>query len=297
VIAPLPSTTFFVIGPTAVGKSDIAAAFAERVNGEIVGADAFQVYAGLDILGAKPSAETRARVPHHLIGEIPLAMSFDVAQYRAMAVARIAEIAARGRVPVVCGGAGFYIRALTHGLAETPPRDPALRGELEKESLDSLVTRLRKLDPDVEVDFKNPRRVMRALEVCLLSGRPFSSFRAEWEENPPVRGAVLNISRERLHDRIAARTAAMFDRGVVEEVASAGEVGPTASQMLGLHEVREHLAGHLAREECQSRIVQATRQYAKRQLTWFRRERGYRWLDVDALADPVDELLRVAARP
>ena len=292
----LPSTTFFLLGPTAVGKSNLAVAFAERIGGEIVGADAFQIYSGLDVLSAKPSRELRARVPHHLIGEVPLNEPFDVAKYLALAAARIADIAARGRVPIVCGGNGLYIRALTHGLADIPPADAALRAELEKEPLPSLVARLRALDPAAQVDEKNPRRVLRALEVCLLSGRPFSSHRTEWKAEPEVRGIILTRPRAELHARIAARTEAMFAEGVIAEVAATTGLGPTASEMLGLREIRAHIAGTMPRTECITAIAQSTRQYAKRQLTWFRRERSYTWLDLAETPDALSAILSVAQR-
>jgi tRNA dimethylallyltransferase len=293
----LPANTFILLGPTAVGKSDLAVDLAERIDGEIIGADAFQIYQGLDILSAKPSPELRARVPHHLIGEIPVTTAFDVAQYRAAALSRIEAVATRGHTPIVCGGAGMYVRALTHGLSDTPPANPAIRAELEREPLDLLVARLRALDPAAVVDEKNPRRVIRALEVCLVSGRPFSTYREEWEAEPVIKGAVLTRSRDSLHARIAARTNAMFTQGVVEEVAGIGDLGPTAGQMLGLREIQSLLAGQLALGECKAAIAQATRQYAKRQLTWFRRERGYEWIDLDLSADPVAELARLAKSP
>lgn len=288
----LPEQTFFLLGPTAVGKSELAVQLAERIGGEIVGADAFQIYDGLDILSAKPDAELRARVPHHLIGEIPLEQTFDVATYRALALQRIAEIAQRGNVPIVCGGAGLYIRALTHGLSEAlPTADADMRARLECQSLDALMTQLRQLDPATTVDEKNRRRVVRALEVCMLTGKPFSSFRQEWDEAPRVRGAILSRPREALLARIEKRTQAMFSAGVVAEVAAAKNVGPTAAQMLGLREIRSHIAGDLSLASCKSAINIATRQYAKRQLTWFRRERGYQWLD---LAEEPEVLQRLS---
>jgi tRNA dimethylallyltransferase len=282
-----------VLGPTAVGKSELAVELAERVGGEIVGADAFQLYTGLDILSAKPSAALRARVPHHLISVVPLTAAFDVAQFRAMAVERIEDVASRGKTPIICGGAGMYVRALTHGLAQTPPGDPALRAQLASEPLDALVQRLRALDPAAQVDESNPRRVVRALEVCLLSGQPFSSFRAEWAASPRVRGVILTRSRESLEERIAQRTAAMFAAGVVDEVEAVGVLGPTAAKMLGLQEIRDLLAGKITRQKCQERIRIATRQYAKRQLTWFRREQSYAWLDLDEVSDPLGALVKL----
>lgn len=291
----LPDTAFFVIGPTAVGKSELAVQLAEAIGGEIVGADAYQIYDGLDTLSAKPDKAMRARVPHHLIGEIPLSRSFDVATYRELALARIAEIAARGAVPIICGGAGLYVRALTHGIADgLPQADAALRARLESEPLATLVARLRELDPAATVDENNPRRVVRALEVCMLTGLPFSSFRAEWNDAPPVRGVIVSRPREELHQRIELRTEAMFAAGVVAEVAAAGPVGPTAAQMLGLREIQAHIAGDLSLQACKAAIALATRQYAKRQLTWFRRERGYTWLDLSSDPEPLRRLKLMA---
>jgi tRNA dimethylallyltransferase len=283
---------FFLLGPTAAGKSEYAVELAERIGGEIIGADAFQVYAGLDILSAKPSSTLRARVPHHLIGEWPISKSFDVGRYRQLALERIRKVLDRGRVPIVCGGTGLYVRAVTHGLADLPPANQKLRGELEKEPLHLLVARLHALDPAAKVDEKNPRRVIRAIEICLGSDRPFSAHRTDWEKDPCVRGAI--VTRQYLNERIATRTAAMFAAGVVKEVAAARDVGPTASQMLGLREIQGHLDGDLSLEECMQLIATATRQYAKRQLTWFRRERGYTWIDVPHGASPVEELVRLA---
>ena len=283
---------FFLPGPTAVGKSRLAVEFAERVGGEIVGADAFQIYAGLDRLSAKPPPGLRARVPHHLIGEVPLAAAFDVAQWLARARECIAAISARGRVPVVCGGTGLYIRALTHGLAPMPGADAELRASLEKEPLPALTARLLSLDPASAVDMRNPRRVIRALEVCLLTGRPLSSFRTEWSGDTAPRGFILARPREELHAAIHARTDSMFAAGVLDEVAATGETGPTAAQMLGLAEIRAHLAGKITLDACKDAIRQATRQYARRQLTWFRKERGLGWLDLSATSDPLAILLR-----
>jgi tRNA dimethylallyltransferase len=297
-VPPSPTDFFIIAGPTAVGKSDFAVAVAERCGGEIVGADAFQIYRGLDLLTAKPSPELRARVPHHLVGEIPLTQSFDVAQYLALARERIAEIRGRRRVPVVVGGTGMYLRALMRGLADLPGADPAIRAELERRPLADLQRQLAELDPEGarHIDLQNPRRVIRALEVCLLTGRPFSSFREQWSaETSPRWGAVLTLDRELLHTRLEHRTVSMFEAGVIDEVAQCGELGPTASQVLGLREIRAHLRGEIDRAECLTAIVQATRQYAKRQMTWFRREPALEMIDISSAA--AEELVnRVAVQ-
>lgn len=291
----LPDTAFFLLGPTAVGKSELAVQLAERIGGEIVGADAFQLYEGLDILSAKPSAALRARVPHHLIGEVPLSRSFDVAAYRTAALGRIADIAQRGAIPIICGGAGLYARALTHGLSEDMPvADAALRAGLENEPLPVLVERLRALDPAGTVDEQNRRRVVRALEVCIATGQPFSSFRKEWDTEPAVRGVILSRPRAELLTRIEQRTEAMFASGVVAEVVEAKVVGFTAEQMLGLREIRAHIAGDLSLTSCKTAINIGTRQYAKRQATWFRRERQYTWLDLSAEPEPLRRLVLMA---
>ncbi len=276
---------FIIAGPTAVGKSELAVAIAERCGGEIISADAFQIYAGLDILTAKPSPALRARVPHHLVGEIPLTQTFDVAQFLGLAQVRISAIRTRGRVPIIVGGTGLYLRALTHGLADLPTADAALRTELEAQSTTDLAERLAALDPasHAVIDLQNRRRLVRALEVCLLTGRPFSSFREQWKTPAiPAHGIVLNRPREELHDRIRRRTETMFAEGVIEEVRQAGPLGPTASQTLGLREIRQLLQGTMTREACVTAIQQATRRYAKRQLTWFRREQYLTFVELDA---------------
>lgn len=301
-MSPVTTPFFIVAGPTAVGKSAVALAVAERCGGEIVGADAFQVYRGLALLTAQPSPAERARVPHHLLGEIPLSQSFDVAQYLRAAGQRITEIHACGRVPIVVGGTGLYLRALTRGLADLPGADADLRASLESQPLANLQRQLAELDPTAagQLDLQNPRRVIRALEVCLVTGRPFSSFREQWNGPPPgIRGVVLALERTALLTRIHERTEAMFAAGVMEEVRAAGEVGPTASQTLGLREIRAHLAGQLSRADCLAAIQLATRQYAKRQMTWFRRETALTPIDL-GITDPVqlaETLAASIARP
>jgi tRNA dimethylallyltransferase len=277
-----PIGPIYLAGPTAVGKSELAVALAERLNGEIIGADAFQVYRGLDILTAKPNRETLSRIPHHLIGEISLAETFDVARYRTLAIDRINDIARRARTPIVVGGTGLYIRSLTHGLAELPPPGETLRSDLAQQPLEELLSRLERLDPVAfqQVDRRNPRRVIRALEVCLLTGRPFSSFREQWSQSPEVRAVLLNRDREKLYSRIDLRTLDMFAAGVVDEVKAVGEIGPTASQAIGFREIRELLAGRMTQSECIAQIQQQTRNYAKRQLTWFRKEPAFQMIEL-----------------
>ncbi len=294
------TSSFLILGATAVGKSDFAVAIAERCDGEIVSADAFQVYAGLDILTAKPSSELRARVPHHLIGEVPLGAPWDVARWLDAARQRIGEIHTRGHCAIIVGGTGLYIRALTRGLAALPPASPALRAELESHPLATLQRELAELDPESaqRIDLQNPRRIIRALEVCRLTGRPFSSFREQWSGTPSGwRGITLTRARAELCGRIDRRTVEMFESGVVDEIRAAGEVGPSAQQAIGLREIRAHIAGEMTQAECIAAIQQTTRRYAKRQMTWFRRESEFREIRLTGLASGpslVDEISREA---
>ncbi len=274
-MSPITTPFFIIAGPTAVGKSALAVAVAERIGGEIVGADAFQIYRGLDILTAKPSSELQARVPHHLISEIPLTQAFDVAQYLTLARERLGEIHARGCVPIVVGGTGLYLRALIRGLADLPGADATLRAELEGQPIAELQSQLAHLDPvaATQIDLQNPRRIIRALEVCRLTGRPFSSFPGQWSASvADLQGVWLTLDRATLHQRIEKRTEDMFAAGVVEEVRATEATGTTASQTIGLREIRALLAAEIDNATCRAAIQQSTRRYAKRQMTWFRRE-------------------------
>lgn len=271
-----------VAGPTGVGKSVFAAELAFRLGGEILGADAYQVYAGMEILTAQP--ELPGVVPHHLIGFLPPTESFDAARFVVLAKDRIAQIQSRGRVALLVGGSGMYLKALTHGLEDAPPPDPVLRAELNALSADALRSRLDSVDPAARsrVDFTNPRRVQRALEICLQTGRPVSGTRRTWEtrETPGFRGILLTRDREDLDARIAANVDAMFRRGVLREVAALGDAPPcsalrtdsTASRAIGMREIQAHLRGAISESECRAAIVLATRRYAKRQATWFRNQ-------------------------
>ena len=292
---PLPA--FYILGPTAVGKSHIAVALAERCDGEIVGADAFQIYTGLEILTAQPEKEIRDRVPHHLVGEVPLSREFDVAQYLSAAKSRIEEIRARGKQAIVVGGTGLYVRALTRGLAELPRGDAALRARLASMPVERLLQDLRQLDPTSadRIDGNNSRRVIRALETCLLTGRPFSDFRAHWEAPLScVRGVILTRERDELYERIDSRTETMFAAGVVDEVRAAGDIGATATQAIGWRDIHALLAGAITRDECVSRIQRATRRYAKRQMTWFRREAAFKTADLSAACSHESLIERLA---
>jgi tRNA dimethylallyltransferase len=280
---------FFIVGPTATGKSEIAAAIACRINAEIVNADAFQIYRGLDLLTAKPEVTTLAKAPHHLLSAVPLSEEMNVEKFHAAAVKAIGEIQARGKHAIVAGGSGLYLKALTHGLSRLPAANPELREELAQATTEELFARLRKLDPDgaERIDRKNKRRLIRAVEVCLLSGRPFSAQRTEWAKGPSIRNGVF-VFRERaeLYERIDRRVEEMFAGGVMEEVRALGEISSTAEKTLGLQEIRALLARKISEPECIAKIQQATRRYAKRQLTWFQRQDNFEPLNLSSHGFP-----------
>ena len=268
---------------------------------EIVAADAMQVYRGMDIGTAKPTAQERARVPHHLVDVMSPAESFSVADYVRLAEAALGEVLERGKVPLVVGGTGFYIRALTEGLPTAPPADPAAQAPLwrtfEEEGIDPMVAELERLSPaDAARAQRNPRRVIRALEVLRRTGRPPSAFP---RTSPAYRfdKVVLLPAMDVLRPRIRDRTAAMFDAGLVDEVRALLDAYPetgTALQAIGYKEVVTHLAGRSTLQEAQLAVTIATLQYARRQRTWFRKEPEAR--RIPTTAERAEDELRVWLR-
>jgi tRNA dimethylallyltransferase len=279
----------FIAGPTAVGKSEIALLLAEQLGGEIISVDSMQVYRGLDIGTAKPSPAERARVPHHLIDICDLTENFDAAQFVRLAQKAVEETRVRGHVSVFCGGTGLYFKAFVSGLGEAPATSPELRAELEASPFESLLHELRECDPAAyeKIDKQNPRRVIRAVEVIRLTGKKFSEQRAEWKAGSshcdgrtaqravPAKFYCFTRPPADLHARINARVAAMFARGLVEETRELLKHGleqnKTAMQAIGYRQVVEHLRGGRSLPETIELVKSKTRQFAKRQQTWFRR--------------------------
>jgi tRNA dimethylallyltransferase len=282
-----------IAGPTGVGKSDLAIEIALALRTEIVGADAFQIYAGLDLLTGKPAPVEMRRVPHHLIGELPLTESCDAHRYASLARKKIAELNQRSILPLVVGGTGFYMEALERELPDLPGADRALRKELEPLPTEALLKELRERDSVSwsRIDRSNKRRIIRALEVCLITGKPFSSFVKRSSAKTAVTRLALECPGEELYERINDRVMRMFADGVVEEVATVGATSATAEQMIGLRQIRSLLAGEIDQPTCIKQIQQLTRKYAKRQMTWFRNH-GYEAKDVRMGKDPLIEALR-----
>ena len=284
------STPIFIAGPTAVGKSEIALLLAEQLGGEIISADSMQVYRGLDIGTAKPSPAERARVPHHLTDICDLTENFDAAQFIRRAQKAVTEIQSRGQVPIFCGGTGLYFKVYLSGLGEAPATNPELRAELEAASFEALLHELRERDPVAyeKIDKQNPRRVIRAVEVIRLTGKKFSEQRAEWktEVQSPKPKASFCFTRPGpdLHARINARVDAMFARGLVEETRALLQHGlaenKTAMQAIGYRQVVEYLRDERSLTETIELVKSRTRQFAKRQLTWFRRHGNMEWIEL-----------------
>jgi tRNA dimethylallyltransferase len=279
-----------LVGPTAVGKSQVALHLAEKLAGDIISVDSMQVYRGLDIGTAKPSRQDRARVRHHLIDVVDITTPFDAAQFLRLANQAVADVRAHGRVPILCGGTGLYFKAFYSGLGEAPAGSAGLRAEIEATPLPELLRELEQRDPVAygKMDRRNARRVVRALEVIRLTGKPFSVQRADWSGSPAseLRGAtILGLVRETadLHQRIEARVETMFEQGLVAEteaLLTAGlESNRTALQALGYRQAAEYLRGVRPLPETIALVKTRTRQFAKRQLTWFRRQLPVQWIE------------------
>jgi tRNA dimethylallyltransferase len=278
---------FFIVGPTGSGKSSVAIEIAEAVSGTIINGDAYQLYQGLETLTASPSQKERDRVPHLLYGTLRPTEDSQAASYAEMAQREIDAVRASGRTPIVVGGSGLYIKALTHGLGPIPPSDPEVRAKIAEKSLEEQLRQLDALDPatGATIDRQNPRYVSRALEICLVAGEPASSLR-HWERTPGLVGVYLHHEREFLYERINLRTPKMLDGGAIDEVSQIGEVGETCGKTLGLQSIQRYLAGALSRPELEAEIQQLTRRYAKRQMTWFRKEACFQTICLSRDADP-----------
>ncbi len=294
----------YLTGPTGAGKSAVALVLAERLGGEIISVDSMQVYRGLDLGTAKPSPAERARVPHHLLDVADLDQPFTAADFVRRARRAVETIEGRGRVPIFCGGTGLYFKAWLAGLGEAPAPDPALRAALEATPLPVLLEELRVGDPETyaRMDRANPRRVVRAVEVLRLSGRPWSVQRAAWRtaDGGGVRVLGLRRAPADLRARLDARVEAMFAAGLVEEtrrLLGRGLAGNrTALQAIGYRQVVEHLRGERGLAETVALVRRKTWQFARRQMTWCRHQLPMHWLDVppDEPPDVTAERLLVA---
>jgi tRNA dimethylallyltransferase len=270
----MQSKYMVIAGASGVGKTDLAFKAAQELQTEIVGADAFQIYQGLDILTAKPASSQLHSLKHHLISLMPLTQTLDAYQYASLARQTIRELNQRGIIPLVVGGTGFYLHALERSLPSLPAADKNLRAELEQRPTHALLKELAARDAAAfsRIDQQNRRRIIRSLEVCILSGRTFSSFLEDSPPVPTLPRLFLERPRAILVERINQRVNQMFADGVVQEVAAIETIGPTASQAIGFSVIRSLLEGRIDEHTCREAICRQTRQYAKRQCTWFRRQ-------------------------
>ena len=294
-----------LLGPTAVGKTEIAIQLAQRLNAEIVSVDSRQIYRQMDIGTAKPTAEEQQAARHHLIDCIDISQLFSVADYQSLADAAIADIQNRGKRVLLVGGAGLYFRAIVDGLFEGPGANPALRKRLEGEAaqfgVDALHKQLQTYDPESaeRIHPNNVVRVIRALEVYELTGTPMSELQQQWhpeEQRYPFIAFGLTMPRALLYRRIEQRVDAMLANGLIGEVESLLAAGyardSVALQSFGYRELIAYLDGDCTYLEAVTQLKQNTRRFAKRQLTWFRKDTRIEWLDRESTSDVISHILK-----
>ena len=278
----------FILGPTGVGKSDFAAKLAKKIRGEIISSDSMQVYKGMEILSQYPPQRLRKIVPHHLIGTLSPSQEWSAADFVTKAKKISDSIIRRGKVPIITGGTGLYARAFMEGLFPSPPKNEALRRRLYKEAKDKgnvkLYAKLKRVDPAYasKIHPNDTRRVVRALEIYKLTGKPLSEHHSGTtglKDKYSTSVFILNRDRDDLYARINERVEEMFRCGVIDEVKKLRrlKLSKTAKAVLGLGEIISYIKGDLSLSEAKELIKMNTRHYAKRQLTWFRREKGATW--------------------
>ena len=280
-----------ILGPTGVGKSNFAVKLAKRIGGEIISCDSMQVYKGMAIMSQQPSSELLKAISHHLIGILSPSKEWSAASFIERAKKHAKDIVQRDHIPIVAGGTGLYARALIKGLFPSPPRDEKLRktlyNEAEKKGKNRLYRRLLKIDPGYasKIHPNDLRRIIRALEVYKLTGKKISEqhiYSNSIENEYEILIFVLNRDRTDLYKRINENIERMFAEGIVREVKrlKKRKMSQTAKAMLGYTEVSDYIKGKCTLEETKELLKKNTRHYAKRQLTWFRKEKGARWLEV-----------------
>ncbi|MCY3721602.1 MAG: tRNA (adenosine(37)-N6)-dimethylallyltransferase MiaA [Candidatus Poribacteria bacterium] len=300
----MTSNLVCLLGPTAVGKTEVAIQLAQRLNAEIVSVDSRQIYRQMDIGTAKPTAEEQQAARHHLIDCVDIFQPFSVADYQSLADAAIADIRNRGKRVLLVGGAGLYFRAIVDGLFEGPGANPALRRRLEAEAaqngVDSLHNRLQTCDPESadRIHPNNLVRVIRALEVYELTGTPMSELQQQWhpeKQRYPFIAFGLTMPRALLYRRIEQRVDVMLANGLIAEVESLLAAGyardSVALQSFGYRELIAYLDGDCTYLEAISQLKQNTRRFAKRQLTWFRKDTRIEWLDRESTSDIVGSII------
>ena len=284
----------FLVGPTGVGKTSISIKLAKKIKGEIICCDSMQIYKGMDVLTAQPSAKEFSSIPHHLFKIRKPSENFSVAQYRKLALKKIKEIHNKGKVPVFAGGTGLYVQALLDGLFYSPEKDLEFRRKLSmqaaKRGSADLYQRLKKVDPQAAgIIHKNDlRRIIRALEVFNLTGKTISELKKSstggiWAVYKIYIFCLFYKDRNLLYEKINKRVEEMFEKGLVTEVRrlSGLKLSVTAGQAIGIKHARDFIDGKYNMEYAEELLKQDTRRYAKRQLSWFRREKRAKWIALD----------------
>jgi len=284
----------FIAGPTASGKSAVAMEVARHTGGGIVSVDSMQVYRGMDLGTAKPSAEEQAAIRHHLIDITELTESYDAATF----ISQAQEAAAAEDQAIFCGGTGLYFQALLEGLGEAPRANAKIRAELESTATEKMIEEIAEKDPVTHgtIDLQNRRRLVRAVEVIRVTGEPFSEQRAEWTGQVPEGFFLVQREVEDLRKRIEERVDQMFAAGLVDETRAllpALEQNRTASQALGYRQVLDHLRGERDLPDTIALVKSRTWQFARRQQTWFRKLKGATRLQVAAGEEPAATALRI----
>lgn len=302
----MPPRLVVIVGPTAAGKTRLALDLAAQIGGEIVSADSQQVYVGMDIGTGKATPEERASVPHHLLDVVRPDEDMTMARFIELADRAIDDVASRGRVPIVCGGTGLYVRGLLFGLFEGPPASPALREELAAMGLPALREELERVDPAAagRIERNDQKRTIRALEVFRLTGEPMSAHQARHDHKtmpPRYDHRIVGVApeREALYQAIDARVDQMIEAGLEREVAALREAGylpPLRSQQaIGYAELHAAAAGEVERDRAIELIKRNSRHYARRQLSWYRPDQTITWYPGPGAVD-LAELQRYLAR-
>ena len=286
-------TVIVIAGPTASGKTSLSIGIAKKIGGEIVSADSMQIYKDMDIATAKPTAEEMQGIPHHLISIVESDESFSVAAYKEKAVEAIADIFCRGRIPVVVGGTGLYIDTLVNNTTffdfDKSDQREKLQMRLQNEGIEKLFDELKSVDPETaeRLHINDTKRILRALEVYYSTGKTISlqaelSHENESQYNWLIIGLTAE-NRDVLYDRINRRVDIMLDDGLIEEAKtfSSSEKSSTAKQAIGYKELKGFFDGSISLEEATENLKRETRRYAKRQLTWFRRNKNINWINID----------------
>ncbi len=282
----------FLVGPTAIGKTQVSFYLAQKINAEIISCDSMQVYKEINILNAKPPLEYIEKIPHHLIGIVSVREEFNVAKFYKLACGKIEDILKRGKIPLCVGGSGLYIDILLHGIFPFPDKDQNLRKMLFERALregrESLHEELKRVDPlsAQKIHPNDLKRIIRALEVYILTGSPLSEIKSQRKgllNFYKIRMFGLITNREKIYNRIEERVEEMFEKGAIEEAERVFKIGPssTCMQLIGLKEIKEYLDKKITLEEAKILVKKNTKKFAKRQLTWFKKEKRISWIRID----------------